>query len=645
KSGYRLLTPVEELASSAGHSRSSDPLSRPSQPSIPWRRWAALGFATALVGVLAVWLGLPAGPVRPSEADDGVQPLAVPVTSYPGEEFSPALSPDGNKVAFIWNGEDPAGDLYLRMVEAESLLRLTRTPQPERLPAWSPDGRSIAFQRGQGDDCSLYTVSALGGPARRLTGCSPKGLWSLSWTPDGRGLLLSEPSDKGALAIFLLDLQSLERRQLTRPPKGRQGDLEAVLSPDGRRLAFLRSVIFGISDLYLLDLQESAQPRRLTFDALKTGGVDWSPDGRWIYFSSNRRGSFELWRIDPAVESGPEWVPAAPGPSYGVSLARHRGRLAYTRPDGDVNIWSLDLASETGNADAGAGPARRWQPSTRWESHPSLSPDGRRVAVASTRSGTPELWVCDADGSGPRMLTDFGGPYTGHPAWSPDGRRIAFDSRSGGSSKIWVAEPETVRPIQVTAGDSSDMLPSWSRDGQTIYFASNRGGDWQIWAVQPAGATVRQITRHGGFRALESADGDELYFSKHDSPGIWSLPLPQGTPRLLTDRLPLRHWGSWLLQGDALIFYDPQESRPKLTRLQLPSGRETHFTWLPGPPTTPAWPSPPTKPVSSSAKPTAPRATSSSWKTPSDPKNKPTRHHPARASALGSGGRGCGDAQ
>ncbi len=76
---------------------------------------------------------------------------AVPLTSYPGFEWSPALSPDGNQVAFSWNGEKQDNfDIYIKLIGSSPPHRLTRDPAEDGSPAWSPDGRSIAFLRYPG---------------------------------------------------------------------------------------------------------------------------------------------------------------------------------------------------------------------------------------------------------------------------------------------------------------------------------------------------------------------------------------------------------------------------------------------------------------------------------------------------------------
>ncbi|RPI21730.1 MAG: hypothetical protein EHM61_24025, partial [Acidobacteria bacterium] len=137
-----------------------------------WLPWVAAGTA-AVAAILAVtfWLVLPFSP--PAEPS----PRLVPVTTFQGSETTPSFSPDGNQVAFAWDGEDQQNrDIYVKMLGSQGLSRLTTHPGFDASPVWSPDGRWIAFCRfsppPDSNHFSLVVIPAIGGPP---SGCCGKG--------------------------------------------------------------------------------------------------------------------------------------------------------------------------------------------------------------------------------------------------------------------------------------------------------------------------------------------------------------------------------------------------------------------------------------------------------------------------------------
>ena len=137
----------------------------------------------AVVAVLAIVLS----GLRNIGSKSYAEPRLVPLTTYNGIEAFPSFSPDGNQIAFSWNGENQDNfDIYVKLVDSPSILRLTRNSASNFAPAWSPDGRSIAFIRGRGEESALMTVPAIGGPERVIL--EPAGWSRPAWSPDGKWL-------------------------------------------------------------------------------------------------------------------------------------------------------------------------------------------------------------------------------------------------------------------------------------------------------------------------------------------------------------------------------------------------------------------------------------------------------------------------
>ncbi|MGI9174186.1 MAG: DPP IV N-terminal domain-containing protein, partial [Rhodothermales bacterium] len=368
------------------------------------------------------------------------------------------------------------------------------------------------------NQCGVFTVPALGGAEREIASIGPRSIEALVWSPDEQTLAYSARSEPGeALSIYLLSVETMQERKLTSPSASDFGDLDPAFSPDGERLAFTRSVIEGVQDIYVVSVQ-GGTPRQLTSDNAEITGLDWSNNGE-IVFASNQGGASSLWRVSLAGGT-PSWIATA-GDGVSIhhpSISRTGEHLSYEQRTMETNIWQLRR---------GRSQPQRLISSTRWDSNPAFSPDGERIVFASRRSGSQEIWVSKRDGSDPVQLTFFEGSFASTPRWSPDGTQIAFDSKGGedeGAADVYVMSTAGDQPRPLTTSEADDFAPSWSRDGQWVYFVSNRSGTWQIWRMPAVGGTAEQVTRKGGVMAFESFDGEWLYYAKGDTAGIWRTP-------------------------------------------------------------------------------------------------------------------------
>jgi Tol biopolymer transport system component/tRNA A-37 threonylcarbamoyl transferase component Bud32 len=459
-------------------------------------------------------------------AKSSLPPMKVfAFTSFPGKEVCPAFSPDGKRIAFAWSGErDDNWDIYVKQIENGNSLRLTSNAAVDLWPVWSPDGTYIAFSRRLNSeiDGGIYIIPAMGGAERRVYSLKWENaqFGHIDWSPDGKSLAFQErDSPQESYSLFLLSLETLEKRKLTSPREQYlYGDWSPAFSPDGQTLAFMRDSSIDTEDIYLVPVA-GGEPRRLTFDNTLLRGMAWTPDGNEIVFTSMRGGSnLRLWRV--SVSGGtPEPLAAGGEKAITPAISRQGNLLAYAQdPSGSTKIWRIEVSKATGR---GSSPVK-FIASTRDESTPQYSSDGKRIAFASDRSGSEEIWVCDSDGSNQVKLTNFGGPVGGSPHWSPDRRQIAFDTRPEGYSQIYVINAEGGQPRRITTGKSDDVAPTWSKDGRWIYFSSNRGGEQQMWKVPAEGGEAVQVTGRSGFWGAESLDGEFFYYEVENA-GVWTI--------------------------------------------------------------------------------------------------------------------------
>jgi len=518
KTGYRLIARVSYLSGDAA-AHPADLVLEVLPPRPPATRSRLRPWAWGIgLSVATLFLGLALGghlAQQPSAARLSL-PQTLPLTTYPGEELDPALSPDGRYVAFsrLRTLEDSV-DLYIKDIDLGTLRRVTADPASDRSPAWSPDGKHLAFMRQSAQQTSLYMVAASGGLVQKLTDldchCTP----SLAWSPDGQWLAYADPAPSDtARSLFLFSLHTRQKQQLTTPPAG-YGDGHPKFSPDGRMLAFAREHK-GMAALYLLDL-ETRKARRLTTASFFSQGLDWTPDGKHILFVSQGN----LWRV-PIAGGSPAWIATSGMYITQPTVAHQAKRLVYTQTVFDTNIWRASLAP----APDGSSSVTRLVASTRIDRAPQFSPDGQRIAFMSDRGGHCEIWISARDGTNAIRVAAVKSSCmsTTVPRWSPDGGALVFTGYLEGNGDLYIVSSEGGLLRQLTDTPSEEVVPSWSSDGQWIYFASHRDGQWQIWKIPAAGGQVGQVTSAGGYVALESSDGAYLYYTKPGQAGLWRQP-------------------------------------------------------------------------------------------------------------------------
>ncbi len=522
RQGYRFLAPV----SVEGHAEPealSEALPAPTRG-----KYRRIAVAIACFFTVAVVAALMA---RRTTANARVDVRVVPLTANQGLEMHPSFSPDGTRLAYTWRAPgQSAFDLYYKLKGPGDPTQLTHGDRVFS-PAWSPDGLSIAAVRDLGRDGAIVVMPATGGHIRevaRVTKAPPQAedcvssgdphvcglsFWGslLAWSRDGKYLFTSAETAPGsARRLVRIAVETGEVQPFTHPPTGSMGDFGPAVSPDGNALAFVRLTGAQTGDVYTMPLSPklplaSSEPTRITNDHVNVLTPAWSSDGRELIFSSNRSGQRELWSVSSGGGNPSHLTFGAADGASDVTVSPDGLALAYNRGGESGSLLKIPIHAGRG------GEQVRITAITARDKFTHISPDGKRIAFQSARSGVDEIWACDADGRNAVQLTSFGRGMAGTPRWSPDGRSIAFDSNAGGSFDVYVIPSEGGSPSRLTSNPSSDAIPMWSRDGAWIYFMSNRTGHSEVWKVRGTGGSETQVTTGGAVTAAESVDGKYLY--------------------------------------------------------------------------------------------------------------------------------------
>jgi len=550
KSGYRLIALVERVTPEP----TSTPPPTPSlaQPSPPpkWLQGTVV-IGVVLVLLVAFWLTRRNATPTPS--------VLRSLTTATGVERDPVLSPDGQQVAYAARARDAQHyDLYAQSLTDGVPLRLTSEVSDEVHPAWAPDGQSLAFLRCEELRCGVYTISTLGGAARRRAEASVAP-YGLAWMPDGQHLITVDRADRETpYRLHHLDLDTGTQQPITDPPAGITGDLYPTLAPDGQILAFVRYE-GGNQTLLRMHLPDGP-PHRITTPEGRIRGLAWTPDGT-LLIAATWEAAPGLWRV-LADQETPERI-AGPVLRSAGALAATGEALVVEDWTAEVNLWASEKTTD------GWQPLRSLITSTATDWQPALSAEGMHIAFVSDRSGAPELWVARQDGSHLLRLTNLSGNSVGAPTWSPDGQRLAFEVHHEGKSNIYTMAAEGGQPQPLTDAHGYDHTPKFSQDGHWIYFGSDRSGDAQIWKVSTNGGALEQVTTAGGYTAAESLDGTRLYFTRPQEPGLWMRPLKGGPQEQVLQTLSPLDWGNWAITAAGLYYVDRTGQQPRLLQMNL----------------------------------------------------------------------------
>ncbi len=531
------------------------------------RHWLAISVAAvAVFGIAALLVSIYN---RGQVVFFGKVAGVVAFATEPGEKTSPSFSPDGRQLVYSWRQPDGAQKLYVRARTGGAPRALTGGGGTDSFPAWSPKGDLIAFQRRAETTCAVLAIPPAGGEMRLLGDCDFGGGGPMTWIRDGSALVYTHRTAWN-LPTQIVSVAIADTRMVgvTNPTVGMPGDSSPTLATTGRRLAFVRTRAPGAADLTLLELGGNL-PERLTKDHLPTAGAAWEPAGLSLIFATPRGGRDALWR-SRVNGTLPEVLLARPDPLRAPALSNDGRSLAYER-------WHVTSRIDRMPFGAAGAPAPPWRDAGALERGMQYAPDGSRAVFVSNVDGRDRLWLAPAAGGAAQPLTQAAFDYLESPRWSADGRTIAFTAGRDGKLDVWTVDVAAGAEQRVT-DDGKSRAPSFSHDGRWLYFGSARQGGWQIWRRPwPGAGDAEQLTVEGGLAAIESRDGDTLYFVRPDRRGLYQRNRePGGDDTLVSPELSPADFRNWDVTAEAIWFATrPVDGPPVLARYSLLDGKFT----------------------------------------------------------------------
>ncbi|NJD11811.1 MAG: hypothetical protein FIB01_15685 [Gemmatimonadetes bacterium] len=479
------------------------------------------------------------------------------VTTEPGVEFQPAISPDGQEVAYV---AGPIGTPHLvirstaQAAGGGEVRPTDATLLSEWYPAWNPAGDLVRFGGCRAAGCTWNEVGKLGGavsPARLPGRVQARYLAS---SPNGRHIAFAV-----ADTIFGATVGDSSRRRLAVHPTGYEWLHSLVWSPDGKWIAYVNgnsawrySGNVSTSSVWVVKA-DGGMPQKVVTDDCMNVSPAWL-DARHLLFVSDRDGQRGVYvvAVGPNGARGqPQMVPGI-GDPHSISYSMAAGKLAWARFSLRQNIWSYPLDRQAPVSIADGQQVTRG--SQVIELH-DVSPDGRWLAFDSNVRGDMNLYRMRLAGGDAIPVTDFRGDEF-EPRWSPDGGEIAFyaaePSCPGGLSEVMVLRVEGDARSVVTCSPGFDLLGVWSPNGLSIAFVSERTGRREIWVVSrdsvggawgnavqlsDSGISARLDWSPDGRGILSSRAGSELFLVGLDRRIVWRHNLTAVDSLTLTGRI------------------------------------------------------------------------------------------------------------
>ena len=502
---------------------------------VPWAAGVVGAAAIALVGAKF----LKPGPLGITVSD------ITPVTSDPGVEFQPAISPDGKELAYV-AGAIGTPHLVIRSTAGTSSggeIRLADTTFiSERFPSWTGDGESVRFWGCRASGCAMYEIGKLGGTVGLVNMPSRTGIDAsrTAWSQDG-GHVAYVADD----TIFAASTADTVIRIVVVDTMGRFGELHSPSwSPDGRLIAYVianqawpQGPNVAQSSIWIVSAAGGVPHRVTSADHLNVSPA-WL-DARHLLFVSDRDGPRAVYIVEVGAEGSRGEARVLPGVAdpHSVSYSVAAQALVFSKFVVRQNIWAYPLGRSAPISIRDGRPVTTG--THQIESHDE-SPDGKSIAFNDSRRGEDaSLFRVSSTGGEVVPLTDLP-DFSEAPRWSHDGREIAFNLSRPGSYRIMVMPADGGTPVAITDTLDFNGYPQWSPNGLHIAYKSSRTGRAEVYVVSrdseggPWHPPVR-ITDFGCFVSAWAQDGSILCRA-HSSPKLVSVS-PQG--RILWQRDPV----------------------------------------------------------------------------------------------------------
>lgn len=484
-----------------------------------------------------------------------------PLTSLDGQEVDPILSPDGSQLAFSFRPLNEerwrvlVQDLRTGVVShvAGSFLGKMNG----RYPAWAEDGRHLAYLRYDGvARCELVLVDIASQDEQIVGSCGATNQ-SSALTFNGRQLFyIDSASIEDFKKIYRLDLDTLQKEQISQPHITGRGDLSFALSPDGSQLAVLRNSGWSDTQIMLFTFS-SGEWRSLHKVGYPLRSIAWSGDGKSLIYRAEEGqlhqydlASGQVTRITKILQE--------------INSPKSNARGQVTAVVGELveeEIWLWDSPITTNSS------PKPWISSSRRDSRGAISPDGSRVVFVSNRTGLPQIWMRASDGV-EHKLTDLKRfSYIDELSFSMDGRMVAGTLNGAAFTLNLSTAHLNLIPTRTMVRNISFGMHT---DEVVITDLKDSVGKIKLVNVY-SGEEIKTLSV-GGYSGKYDWTNGQFYFSKRHARGTWTI--KNGVEALVAEDFTPVFSEAWLVDSGQIWYLEKDDDAVYLTRRSVATGEK-----------------------------------------------------------------------
>lgn len=487
-----------------------------------------------------------------------------PLTFLKGQEFAPAISPDGRFLSFAHRTQEGGNwRLGLMNVESRETQFLKDGYDNSSYPTFSPDGKQLAYVAyNDNGECFLRAVNITEVnflDSRTITNCKPysQGM-SIAWHPSGSSLYYSDEDLKyeniSPKLIYSISVNGKNKKQLSQPYNEGRGDYSVTVSPDGSKLAVIRNVKWYQSIVMVFYLDQGRWETLFTVD-YPLFNVIWHSNNDNLYFRS-ATGQLNQFNISSKVEREVAQLP-------------NKITRPMSNPAGDiVGVLGSYYSGEIWRAKDPFAEDEQFELSQHISSSSSDS-DGvvsksGLVAFISSRSGTPEIWLRKKNGAEVQLSNIKKYSIINELSFSYDESKIVGRI----NSKVFVLNVKE-KSMSMISGLDNVFSVSWAKSNNEIIVSKENKGEWSLDIFDVvSGDKVRMLSEDGIYGKYNHFASSYVYTLKNGS----LFEEVNGASRLVSSDFDVAQSTSWQVYKNFVYRFLPDQGEAILERLDLGTG-------------------------------------------------------------------------